>query len=80
MDEAIERGREYLKSGADVIFIETPRWIEELKEIGSKINAPLVANMIEGGMTPNMTASDFITWASASVFFPSQVYSLQRLL
>lgn len=58
LDEAIERGREYFKAGADVIFVEAPRSIDELKEIGSKIDAPLVANMIEGGITPNLTASE----------------------
>ncbi len=58
LDEAIERGREYFKFGADVIFVEAPRSIDELKEIGSKIDAPLVANMIEGGITPNLTASE----------------------
>jgi 2,3-dimethylmalate lyase len=58
LDEAIERGREYSKFGADVIFVEAPRSIDELKEIGSKIDAPLVANMIEGGITPNLTASE----------------------
>jgi methylisocitrate lyase len=58
LDEAIERGREYFKSGADVIFVEAPRSIDELKEIGSKIDAPLVANMIEGGITPNLSAPE----------------------
>jgi carboxyvinyl-carboxyphosphonate phosphorylmutase len=58
LDQAIERGREYFKAGADVIFVEAPRSLEELKEIGSKIDAPLVANMIEGGVTPNLTASE----------------------
>jgi methylisocitrate lyase len=58
LDVAIERGREYFKSGADVIFVEAPRTIDELKEIGNKIDAPLVANMIEGGITPNLTASE----------------------
>ena len=58
LDEAIERGREYSKSGADLIFVEAPRSLEELKEIGRKIDAPLVANMIEGGITPNLTASE----------------------
>lgn len=58
LDEAIERGREYFNSGADVIFVEAPRSVDELKEIGSKIDAPLVANMIEGGITPNLTASE----------------------
>ena len=70
LDEAIERGREYLKSGADVIFIEAPRSIEELKEIGSKINAPLVANMIEGGMTPNLTASELHNLGFSIGVFP----------
>jgi carboxyvinyl-carboxyphosphonate phosphorylmutase len=58
LDEAIERGREYFKSGADVIFVEAPRSVDELKEIGRKIDAPLVANMIEGGITPNLKASE----------------------
>jgi len=58
LDHAIERGKEYFRSGADVIFVEAPRSIDELKEIGKKISAPLVANMIEGGVTPNLTASE----------------------
>jgi 2,3-dimethylmalate lyase len=56
--EAIERGKAYFKSGADVIFIEAPRSVDELSEIGKKIDAPLVANMIEGGVTPNLTAKE----------------------
>ena len=85
LDEAIERGREYFKSGADVIFVEAPRSIAELKEIGSKIDAPLVANMIEGGITPNLTASELrnlgfrigvfpLSGLFASAFGMKQVY------
>ena len=59
LDEAIERGREYFKSGADLIFVEAPKIVRGTKEIGRKIDAPLVANMIEGGITPNLTASEF---------------------
>jgi methylisocitrate lyase len=58
LGEAIERGKAYFKSGADVIFIEAPRSVDELSEIGQKIDAPLVANMIEGGVTPNLTAKE----------------------
>lgn len=58
LDHAIERGKEYFRCGADVIFVEAPRSIDELEEIGKKISAPLVANMIEGGVTPNLTASE----------------------
>jgi len=56
LDEAIERGRHYYKEGADVIFVEAPQSEEELKEVAQKIKAPLVANMIENGITPNLSA------------------------
>ena len=56
LDDAIERGRHYYKEGADVIFVEAPQSEEELREVAQKINAPLVANMIENGMTPNLSA------------------------
>ncbi|MDA0756068.1 MAG: isocitrate lyase/PEP mutase family protein [Crenarchaeota archaeon] len=52
LDGAIERGKYYKKIGADLIFVEAPKSIEEMKKIGKSINAPLVANMIEGGATP----------------------------
>ncbi len=52
LDAAIERGLRYKKIGADAIFIEAPKSIEEMKKIGRTIKAPLVANMIEGGATP----------------------------
>lgn len=85
LDEAIERGREYFKSGADVVFVEAPRSIAELKEIGCKIDAPLVANMIEGGITPTLTASELrdlgfrigvfpLSGLFASAFAMKQVY------
>jgi 2,3-dimethylmalate lyase len=52
LDKAIERGLENKKTGADAVFIEAPRTLEEMKKIGKEIKAPLVANMIEGGATP----------------------------
>lgn len=58
IDEAIRRGRLYKDIGADVIFVEAPRSIEEMKKICSSIDAPLVANMIEGGKTPLLSAKE----------------------
>ncbi len=52
LDKAIERGLYYKKIGADVIFVEAPKSIQEMKKIGKSIKAPLVANMIERGATP----------------------------
>ncbi|HSD05297.1 MAG TPA: isocitrate lyase/PEP mutase family protein [Nitrosopumilaceae archaeon] len=56
LDAAIERGLRYEKIGADAVFIEAPRSIAEMKKIGRSIDAPLVANMIEGGATPILPA------------------------
>ena len=52
LDAAIERGKQNKKTGADAVFVEAPKSLEEMKQIGREINAPLVANMIEGGATP----------------------------
>lgn len=52
LDAAIERGKQNKKTGADAVFVEAPRTLDEMKKIGKSINAPLVANMIEGGVTP----------------------------
>ena len=70
LDEAIQRGRAYHKAGADVIFIEAPRSIEELKRIAKEINAPLVANMIEEGLTPNLPSKDLLKMGYRIAVFP----------
>lgn len=56
LDAAIERGLQYKKIGADAIFVEAPKSFAEMKKIGKSIDAPLVANMIEGGATPLLSA------------------------
>lgn len=57
MEEAIRRGKAYYEAGADVIFIEAPQTENELKEIPSALpGIPLLANMIEGGKTPCLSA------------------------
>ncbi len=59
LEEAIRRGKAYYEAGADVIFIEAPQTMEELKEIPSALpDVPLLANMIEGGKTPCLSAQD----------------------
>ena len=51
-EEAIERSNAYLEAGADMIFLEAPQSKSELEEAAKRINAPLVANMVENGKTP----------------------------
>lgn len=77
LDEAIERGKAYRKAGADVIFVEAPRSVEELKKVANEIDdAPLVANMIEDGVTPNLSASELLKLGYQIAVFPlSAIYS-----
>lgn len=55
LDDALERAQAYAEAGADIIFIEAPQSIEEMKKIGQVIKKPLMANMVEGGKTPFLT-------------------------
>jgi methylisocitrate lyase len=57
VEDAVERGKAYRDAGADVVFIEAPRSLEELSYIRKAIrDVPLVANIIEGGKTPYLPA------------------------
>jgi len=85
LDRAIERGLYYKKIGADAIFIEAPKTIQEMKIIGKSINAPLVANMIEGGATPIISKSKLHKMGFKIVLYPlsvlfSNTYSTLKLL
>jgi methylisocitrate lyase len=73
LDNAIERGLQNKKTGADAVFIEAPRSIDEMKQIGKSINAPLVANMIEGGATPLSSADALYKMGFKIILYPLSV-------
>jgi 2-methylisocitrate lyase-like PEP mutase family enzyme len=72
LQEAIDRAHAYHKAGADVLFIEAPRSVDELKLIRKSfdLNIPLLANMVEGGKTPVKTANDLKSLGFNIVIFP----------
>lgn len=70
IDEAIERGRQNRKLGADVIFVEAPHNISEMRKIGREIGGPLVANMIEGGRTPISSARTLYSMGFNIILYP----------
>jgi len=85
LDEAIARGKAYKKAGADVIFVEAPRSVEELKKVADEIDAPLVANMIEDGVTPTMPARELLKLGYRIAVFPlsalySATYAMREVL
>jgi carboxyvinyl-carboxyphosphonate phosphorylmutase len=56
IEAAIERGKTYEEAGADLLFIESPETEEEMKAITTSFNVPVLANMIEHGRTPLLSA------------------------
>jgi methylisocitrate lyase len=57
-EEALDRAHAYAEAGADVIFFESPRSVEELSEVPKSINKPVLANMVETGLTPLISAQE----------------------
>ena len=73
LEKAIERGNFYKKTGADVIFVEAPKSVNEMEIIGKSIKAPLVANMIEGGATPISSASKLNKMGYKIILYPLSI-------
>lgn len=76
IEEAIKRGKLYREMGADLVFVEAPRSLDDMKKIAKQIDAPLVANMIEEGITPNLTSKELLEMGYKIALFPlSGLYS-----
>jgi 2-methylisocitrate lyase-like PEP mutase family enzyme len=71
IDEAIRRGQLYARAGADVIFVESPETIDEMTRIGQEIDAPLLANMVEGGRTPILPAAKLASLGYNIAIYPA---------
>ena len=59
MDAALRRAERFLQAGADVLFVESPESLEELRRIAETFKgANLLANMVEGGRTPYLSTAE----------------------
>lgn len=58
IDEAIRRGKAFRRAGADVVFVESPESVDEMKKVRDEIDGPLFANMVNGGRTPLLSADE----------------------
>ena len=70
LDEAISRGQGFARAGADVVFIEAPESEEEFESISREIDAPLLANMVEGGFSPVLPAQTLSRLGFAIAIYP----------
>jgi 2-methylisocitrate lyase-like PEP mutase family enzyme len=71
LDEAIRRGKLFARAGADVVFVESPETEDEMARIGQEIDAPLLANMVEGGRTPLLPAARLKALGYAIAIYPA---------
>lgn len=74
-DAAVERAEAYVEAGADMLFIEAPKSLEQMQQIVTRFagRVPLMANMVEGGKTPIVNAGDLEQLGFSFVIFPGGV-------
>jgi len=73
LDAAIERANRYAQAGADVIFVEAPQDTSEIERIAREVDAPLLINLVLGGMTPIESASRLQELGYAIAIHPSNL-------
>jgi 2,3-dimethylmalate lyase len=69
--EALERAKAYEEAGADILFIESPESVEEMKQITTSFKVPVLANMVEGGRTPFLPVQELQGLGYDLVIFPT---------
>jgi len=72
LEAALERAEAYCEAGADVLFIEAPQSIDEMRHLCNQFatRVPLLANMVEGGKTPIKSAGDLAELGYSIAIFP----------
>jgi len=69
--EALERAKAYEEAGADILFIESPESVDEMKQITTSFKVPVLANMVEGGRTPFLPVQELQGLGFDLVIFPT---------
>lgn len=71
-EAALERAARYHEAGADVLFVEAPASVEDMRVIVERLgpDIPLMANMVEGGKTPALGAETLQEIGFSLVIFP----------
>lgn len=70
-EKALDRGRAYRDAGADVVFIEALTSEDEMRRACEQIDAPMLANMADGGVTPILSAEELKEIGYSMAIFPA---------
>ncbi len=72
LDEALHRAEAFLAAGADILFVESPESLEELRRVGETFRgALLLANMVEGGRTPYLGTRELAAMGFTLAIYPA---------
>ena len=71
LDDVIARCNAYADAGADLVFVDAPRTVEEVAAIAARCTAPCVANMSETGRSPAIATEELEAMGYKLVIFPS---------
>ena len=71
LDSALRRAERFLDAGADILFVESPESLEELRRVAETFKgAALLANMVEGGRTPYLSTAELAALGFKIAIFP----------
>lgn len=75
LDAALDRAEAYLDAGADILFIEAPKSADDMAAITTQFasRVPLLANMVEGGITPVSSAQELEKKGFSIAIFPGGI-------
>jgi len=77
LDDAIARARAYAAAGADVLFVEAPKTVDQMKRINDELSdVPLLINIVEGGgKTPILAAGELEALGYRLAIYPVSAWT-----
>lgn len=80
-EQALDRAQQYQEAGADLLFVEAPQSETQMREITTRFGnqTPLLANMVEGGKTPQKNAEELQAIGYSIVIFPGGLVRAQAV-
>lgn len=81
MDEALRRAQAFEEAGADAVFVEAVETVEDMRRVNAGVKVPSMANLIEGGKTPYLTAAQLQSLGYRLAAYPcGSLYAAVRAL
>ena len=70
-EDAMHRCEQYMKAGADALFVEALRTPEEVEQVAKNLDIPLIYNFVESGKSPLLSAADLDKFGFKIVIYPA---------